>query len=167
MLLWLANATLVIFCCCSAIVASERKEQVTHKSVYSLSRLIFFFPHSSDKKLFHVVLQLLLPLTKPLSQAGGGGEFVRLIKMPFWPTYNFVQRSSLLPLQAAPRWHQIYETAVNAEDDSFTRSSNRTSLHTDPGNPRQLSAIQHFLFDSCWWTHSEFFWVLSNLLPSR
>lgn len=41
---------------------------------------------SSDKKLFHVVVQLL---NNPLR--GGGGEFVRLMKMPFWPTYNFVQ----------------------------------------------------------------------------
>lgn len=44
---------------------------------------------SSDKKLFHVAVQLL---NNPLrGGGGGGGEFVRLMKMPFWPTYNFVQ----------------------------------------------------------------------------
>lgn len=86
---------------------------------------------SLDKKLFHVVVQLL---TEPL-RGGGGGEFVRLMKMPFWPTYNFVRSALFLPV-AAPGRHQIWTSAVKTEDDSFTPSSNRTSSTCWPGNPR-------------------------------
>lgn len=62
---------------------------------------VFTLSLSLDKKLFHVVVQLL---TEP--PRGGGGEFVRLTKMPFWPTYNFVRSALSLPV-AAPGWHRI------------------------------------------------------------
>lgn len=73
------------------------KREGPHRRVYTLSLSPFLFPFfllSSNKKLFHVVAQLRL-LAEPLR---GGGEFVRLMKMPFWPTYNFVQ-CSFVPLQ--------------------------------------------------------------------
>ncbi len=88
------------FCCCSAIITCERREQVPTKVFtvsLSLSLSLSPFFHSHQTKSFSV---LWYNCSEPLREGrggggggGGGGEFVRLMKMPFWPTYNFVQSS--------------------------------------------------------------------------
>lgn len=108
------------FCHCSRL-------WVPPAEVFTVS----LFSLSSDKKLFHVVLRLL---SEPLR--GGGGEFVPpRWKMPFWPTYNFVQSSSPSPPPRGCTRGYIRSRPQRSrqEDDSLTLSSERTSPpHVDP-----------------------------------
>lgn len=74
-----------------------------------------------------------LPL---LTKSLRGGEFIRLMKVPFWPTYNFVQ-SSFLPLMLLLSDIKSRQRSRPKMTLSLCPLIGR-SQHVDPGNPRQL-----------------------------
>lgn len=113
------------FCCCSAIIARERREQVPTKVfTVSLSLSPFFLSHQT--KSFSMLWYNCSP---SLSEEEEDEE----VSLSAW--WKCPSAPPIISFRA-PGWHQIDKTAVKTEDDSFTLSSNRA--HVDPGNPTQL-----------------------------
>ncbi len=123
------------FCCCSAIITCERREQVPTKVFtvsLSLSLSLSPFFHSHQTKSFSVLWYNCSPSLSEKEEEEEEEEEEEVSLYAWWKCPSGPPIISF----RAPGWHQIYTTAVKTEDDSFTLSSNRA--HVDPGNPGRL-----------------------------